>query len=165
MQYPFRCHRSRNSSPRLYRIPPMVLVGPPGPICGALVEGPTELDSLEQPARSTRGAKSRNIRTTGSFFCNIPFVRNTTDEWLYCSDIRACIAGAYLRTMRMRDQWRMSKVLKDVFTRIGGGKRLHTLRAQATIDPARSGLVPRMSAEGKNSSWISVWEHRSMRLR
>jgi hypothetical protein len=66
----------------------MVLVGPPGPICGALVEGPTELDSLEQPARSTRGAKSRNIRASGSFFCNIPFVRNMSDEWLYCSDIQ-----------------------------------------------------------------------------
>jgi hypothetical protein len=68
--------------------------GPPGPICGALFEGPTELESLEQPARSTRGAKSRNIKTTGSFFCNMPFVRNMTDEWLYWSDTLACIAGA-----------------------------------------------------------------------
>jgi hypothetical protein len=71
----------------------MVLVGFPGPIGGALVEGPTELDSLEQPARSTRGAKSRNIRTIGSFLCNILFVRNMTDQWLYCSDLLACIAG------------------------------------------------------------------------
>jgi hypothetical protein len=68
--------------------------GPPGPICGALFEGPTELESLEQPARSTRGAKSRNIKTIGSFFCNMPFVRNMTDEWLYWSDTVACIAGA-----------------------------------------------------------------------
>src|ERR1700730_4907454 len=51
----------------------MLLVPPPGPICGALIEGPAELESLEQPARSTRDAKSRNIRTTGSFFCNMPF--------------------------------------------------------------------------------------------
>jgi hypothetical protein len=65
----------------------MVLVGPPGRIDGALLDGPTELDSLEQPARSIRGAKSREIRTNGSFFCNIPFVRDMTDEWLYCSDI------------------------------------------------------------------------------
>ena len=65
----------------------MVLVGPPGRIDGALLDGPTELDSLEQPASSTKGAKSRDIRTTGSFFCNIPFVRDMTDEWLYSSDI------------------------------------------------------------------------------
>jgi hypothetical protein len=60
--------------------------GPPGPICGALFEGPTELEPLEQPARITRGARSKNIRTTGSFFSNMSFVRNMTDEWLYWSD-------------------------------------------------------------------------------
>jgi hypothetical protein len=86
-QYPFCCHPSRSSSPPFYRIPPMVLVGPPGPVCGALIEDPTALESLEQPTKSTRGRKSRNIRTAGSFFCNMPFVRNMTDEWLYCSDV------------------------------------------------------------------------------
>ena len=47
------------------------------------MEGPTELESLEQPARSTRDATSRNMGTTGSFFCNMPFDRNMTDEWGY----------------------------------------------------------------------------------
>jgi hypothetical protein len=69
--------------PKLYRIPSMLLVAPPGPICGALFEFPTELESLEQPARSTRDATSSNIRTTGSFFCNLSFVGKMTDECLY----------------------------------------------------------------------------------
>jgi hypothetical protein len=69
---------------RLYRIPSMLLVAPPGPICG-LYEGPTEPESVEQPGRSTKDATNSNIRTTGSFFCNMPFVRNMTDEWLYWS--------------------------------------------------------------------------------
>jgi hypothetical protein len=63
----------------------MELVDPPGPICGEVSEFPTELKSVEQPARSPREATNTKIRTAGSFLCNMPFVRNMKHEWLYGS--------------------------------------------------------------------------------
>jgi hypothetical protein len=61
----------------------MELVVPPGPICGETSEFPTELESVEQPARNTREATSTTVKTAVSFLCNMPFARNMKHEWLY----------------------------------------------------------------------------------